>query len=82
MIEVAYIIGLAMALVNIAKKRLHIPKDIVPVLSVLFAIILNIGNAVLYGGDLASAGKDAFVSAGILIGLFAASDKPVTKGVE
>lgn len=73
MIEVAYIIGLAMALVNLVKSR--IPASVVPLLAVLVSILLNLGNALLFGGDLASAGKDAFVSAGILVGLFAASDK-------
>lgn len=74
MIEVAYIIGIAMAIVNVSKKRMGIPKDLIPLLSVTMAIILNIANAGIYGGDLALAGKDAFISAGILIGLFAASD--------
>lgn len=79
MIEVSYIIGLSMALVNLFKK--NIPSNIVPLASVALAIVLNIANAFLFGGNLAESGKDAFISAGILVGLFAASDKASNRTV-
>jgi hypothetical protein len=73
MVEVAYVIGLAMAIINLIKA--YVPSNVVPLLSVALSVALNIGNAFLFNGDPAEAGKDAFVSAGILVGLFAASDK-------
>lgn len=73
MIEVAYIIGLSMAVVNLVKS--YVQPNMVPLLAVALAVILNVANAFLFNGDPASAGKEAFVSAGILVGLFAASDK-------
>jgi hypothetical protein len=72
MIELAYIIGLAMALVNLFKKQL--PANTVPLIAVAITVLLNIGNALLFGSDALLALKDAFIGAGILVGLFAASD--------
>lgn len=72
MIQLTYIIGLAMAIVNLFKKR--VPANAVPLIAVAVVIALNLGNAILFGGDPLLAFKDAFIGAGILVGLFAASD--------
>jgi len=72
MIELAYIIGLAMAIVNIFKGRL--PANVVPLLAVGIAITLNVGSAFLFGADPLTAFREAFVGAGIVVGLFASND--------
>jgi|GEM_PF-1582578 len=79
MIELAYIIGLAMALVNLFKAR--VPANAVPLIAVAFVVVLNMGNALLFGGETLLALKDAFIGAGILVGLFAASDTRSDRGV-
>ena len=72
MIELAYIIGLAMAIVNIFKVRL--PVNVVPLLAVAIAVALNICSAFLFGTDPLAAFREAFVGAGIVVGLFASND--------
>ena len=72
MIELAYIIGLAMAIVNLFKKR--VPANAVPLIAVTLVVVLNIGNALIFGGDMLMALKSAFIEGGMLVGLFAASD--------
>lgn len=68
MIEVEYIIAFAMSITNLLKNK--IPVAAVPFISFTLAIILNILNAVLFQGNLAFAGKDAFCKAGIVVGIF------------
>jgi hypothetical protein len=75
MIELAYIIGFAMAVVNAFKRS--IPERFsafVPFIALFIAIVCNIINALLFGGDILIAGRDAFISAGIVVGMFAAGD--------
>lgn len=72
MIELAYIIGTAMAIVNVFKSRL--PANVVPLVAVALAIAMNVGGAYLFGYDPLAAGRDAFVGAGIVVGLFASND--------
>jgi hypothetical protein len=61
-----------MAIVNIFKARL--PANVVPLVAVAIAVALNIGSAFLFGTDPLAAFKDAFVGAGIVVGLFASND--------
>ena len=68
MIPLEYVIAFAMALVNLFKHKL--PVAVVPISSFLLAIALHVCNAMLFGGDPMIAIKDAFVEAGIIIGLF------------
>lgn len=72
MIELAYIIGTAMAVVNTFKSKL--PAHVVPLIAVVIAIAMNVSAAYLFGYDPLQAGKDAFVGAGIVVGLFASND--------
>jgi hypothetical protein len=51
-----------------------VPANTVPLIAVGIAVLLNSGNALLYGSHILLALKDAFIGAGILVGLFAASD--------
>lgn len=68
MISVEYIIAFAMAFTNIFKNKL--PVTVVPFVSFFLSIVLNIINALLYGGDFLLAGKDAFCTAGVIVGIF------------
>lgn len=68
MIAIEYIIGFAMALTNLFKKKL--PTAAIPFVSFGLSILLNIINAALFGGKIPNAAKDAFCSAGIVIGIF------------
>lgn len=77
MIEIAYIIGVSMAVTNTFKAKL--PSNLVPLISVAIAIVLNIFNAWIFGGSLPDAGKDALLASGALVGLFAASDLVVNR---
>lgn len=72
MIPVEYIIAFATGVVNIFKK--YIPANIVPIISIMVIILFNILNAVIFGGSVAEAGKDAFITGGICIGMFAGGD--------
>lgn len=57
-----------MALTNLIKKSL--PTAAVPFVSFGLSILLNIINAALFGGNIANSAKNAFCSAGIVIGIF------------
>lgn len=72
MVEMEYIIAFSMAVVNVMKK--YVSKEAVPFLTILFAIGFNLLNAALFGGDALLAGKEAFVGAGISVGMFVAGD--------
>lgn len=75
MVQVTYVIGISMAIVNLLKNRFNLPKDLIPVLAVVLAVGFNLLNAFVFGGDYVSAGKAAFIESGILVGLFATTDK-------
>lgn len=72
MIPVEYVIATSMALVNLFKK--YVPAGAVPFATILTAIIFNLLNAFLFGGDFLMAGKDAFIATGIFVGMFAGAD--------
>lgn len=72
MVEIQYIVAFAMGVINIFKDRL--PKSVVPFAAIGLSVVLNLLNAYIFGGDLLTAGKDGFVIAGIMVGLFAGGD--------
>ena len=71
MIEVTIIIAFAMAIVNLFKDKIPNPM-VVPFISLALAVILNVANAALFGGDMLIAGREAFIVGGQIIGIFAA----------
>lgn len=72
MIPVEYIIAMSMSLVNIFKK--YLPSATVPFVTIIVAILFNVLNAFLFGGEFLLAGRDAFISTGIFVGMFAGAD--------
>ena len=68
MIDIEIIVAFAMAITNLFKDKLKVAA--VPFVSIAIAIALNLINAALFGGDLVLAGQEAFVTAGIVVGLF------------
>ena len=73
MIQIEYIIGFAMAISNTIKKQIpqnNKYQDIIPFVAVICCITLNIINALVFGGDITIAGKDAFISSCIVVGIF------------
>ncbi len=73
MIQLTYVLGFAMAIVNVFKG--NIDKRITPFVALFLVIAFNVVNAFLFGGDLLAAGRDAFIQGGIAIGMFAGGDK-------
>ena len=71
MIEFIYILGLALAITNIFKKKI-IPA-LVPLLCLVIAIALNIANAYVYNGSIKAALATAIVEGGIALGIFASA---------
>lgn len=68
MISIEIVVALAMAITNTFKNRLSVAT--VPFVSIAIALILNLVNAALFGGDLLLAGQEAFITSGIIVGLF------------
>ena len=74
MIEMSIILGLATGITNLVKK--YISANLVPFLTLSLIVVLNIGNALIFGnGDLVLAAKDAIISGAIFTGMFVAGDK-------
>lgn len=71
MIDITIIVAFAMAIVNLFKDKVPNPL-VVPFISLAVAIGLNVANAALFGGDMLIAGREAFVTGGQIIGIFAA----------
>jgi hypothetical protein len=69
MVELAYIIAFAMAVLNLFKHKLT--DTTTPLAAISLAVVLNIVNGLVFGGDITLAAKDAFVGAGIFVGIFA-----------
>lgn len=69
MVQIEFVIAFAMALLNLCKHKL--PETATPIAAIFLAVVLNVINALLFGGDLAIAGRDAFITAGIFVGIFA-----------
>jgi hypothetical protein len=69
MLEPEYIIGLTMTGVEIIKKKCNLDAVYIPLLVFGIAILLNIGNAALFGEDILVAIKEgakfALTSAGV-----------------
>ncbi|ERJ11889.1 hypothetical protein [Haloplasma contractile] len=72
MIQIYYIIALAMSITNVYKKK--IDKPLVPLLAFMTVILLNVLNAWIFDGVVKDAIKDAFIVGGVTIGLFNAGD--------
>jgi hypothetical protein len=70
MVEILYVVAFAMAVVEALKDKL--PTRLLPFAAIGIVIILNLLNCLLFGGDLIEAGRDAFISGGIAVGIFAA----------
>ncbi len=71
MIELQYIILFAMAIVEVIRKRLpESYNDFKPFIAFAIAILCNVSNALIFGGDVLAAGKDSFVAAGVALTLF------------
>jgi len=71
MIPIEYIIAFAMAIVNVIKKRIpETYSDLIPFIAFIFSISCNMVNALLFGGDILIAGKDAFIAAGVALAMF------------
>jgi ABC-type uncharacterized transport system permease subunit len=69
MIQIEFIIAFAMALLNLFKHKLT--ETATPIAAIFLAVVLNVLNAILFGGDVTTAGRDAFVTGGIFVGIFA-----------
>ena len=70
MIGIEIVVAFAMAITNLFKDKLKVA--VVPFVSIAIAIALNLANAALFGGDLILAGQEAFITAGVVVGLFTA----------
>lgn len=68
MISIEYIIAFAMAVTNVFKKKL--PVALIPFMSLILSVVLNILNAIIFKGDPLLAGKEAFCDACIVVGIF------------
>lgn len=71
MIEFIYILGLALAITNLFKKKLM--PALVPLVCLAIAIALHVINAYIYNGSIKAALATAVVDGGIALGLFAAT---------
>jgi hypothetical protein len=69
MVELAYVIAFAMAVLNLFKHKLT--DTTTPLAAISIAVVINIVNALVFGGDTAIAAKEAFMGAGIFVGIFA-----------
>ena len=71
MIPIEYVILFAMAIVEVVRKRIPDTwSDLKPFVAFVIAIGCNVANAALFGGDALSAGKDAFIAAGVALAMF------------
>ena len=70
MVEIVYVVAFSMAIVEAAKDKL--PVRLLPFIAIGIAVVLNLFNCFLFGGTLLEAGRDAFISGGIAVGIFAA----------
>ncbi len=72
MIEIYYVVALSMGITNTYKKKIY--KALIPLLSFITVIVLNIFNALVFDGDMQEAIKEAVIVGGITIGIFNAGD--------
>jgi len=69
LVEIEYVVALAMGITNLFKPK--VPVAVVPFATIIIALALNIVNALIFGGEVTLAGKDALITSGIMAGLFA-----------
>jgi hypothetical protein len=72
LIEILFVVAFAMAVTEAVHD--YLPTKLVPFAALGLVIVLNLLNAVLFGGDLLEAGKLGFIEGGIAIGIFAAGN--------
>lgn len=72
MIPIEYVIAIALSITNILKKK--VPKEIVPLMGIAVAMLLNSVNALAYGECVGEACKEGLIVMGITSGLFTAGD--------
>jgi hypothetical protein len=71
MINNEYIIALSMGLCNILKKKMPEKyKELLPIISFVLAIGLNVANAILYKENIVESIKNIIAPAGIGLGIF------------
>lgn len=71
MIPIEYVILFAMAVVEVIRKRIPDTwSDLKPFIAFIIAIGCNVANAALFGGDALTAGRDAFIAAGVALTIF------------
>lgn len=69
MIEIGLIVAVVLAIGMWLKSSDWYPNSMIPLAIVVMAVVFNLVNAVLFGGDLLEAGKMAFVAALAAIGI-------------
>ncbi|BFH13544.1 hypothetical protein WJ0W_004072 [Paenibacillus melissococcoides] len=69
MIEIGFVIALAMAMGGFLKNEEWFPNKYIPFVIVIFAVAFNLLNAFLFNGDLLEAGKLALIEAAGAIGI-------------
>ncbi|PPB10924.1 hypothetical protein [Brevibacillus laterosporus] len=80
MIEIGLVIAVVMASGAWLKTRSWFPNDYIPLAIVVMAVVINLCNAVLFGGDYLEAGKLAFIEATAAIGIHSGVKNSFKKG--
>ena len=80
MIGIGLVIAVVMAIGAWLKSHTKYPNSMIPLAIVVLAVVFNLGNALLFGGDLLEAGKFAFIEATAAIGIHSGMKNSFEKG--
>ncbi|MED1850366.1 hypothetical protein P4V33_01740 [Brevibacillus borstelensis] len=69
MIEIGLVIAIVMSIGAWLKSWERYPNSMIPLAIVVMAVAFNLGNALLFGGDLLEAGKLALIESLAAIGI-------------
>lgn len=69
MVEISLVVAVVMSIAAWLKSQEWYPNSLIPLAVVIMAVVFNLINALLFGGDLLDAGKLAFVEALAAIGI-------------
>ena len=69
MIEIGIIIAVTMAIAGWIKNKTTVDNSLIPMIVVVLAVVLNLANVLLFGGDVLEAGRNAFITAIGAIGI-------------
>ena len=71
MINLQYILAFSIGVTEIIRKNFDGKfKNISPLIAFTLTVICNLINAYIFGGNLADAGKEAFITGGLTLAIF------------